>query len=112
MPRVMSKTTRLTPPAPVVAAVALPRDEEWDDEADDDGGAYMPSAGGRGWDEEPDYADPRSAPQRSKGFSSYRNARPNDYDDDDEPDDPRPPRRSSGLAPRRPGGGGKGLLSR
>ncbi len=90
-----------------------PRDDEWSDEAEDDGSAYIPSARGRGWDDEPDYDDRRNASPR-KGLSSHRNAPANDYYDDDEPDDPPPPRRSSGLAPRRPssGGGGRGLLSR
>jgi hypothetical protein len=91
-----------------------PRDEEWGDEADEDASAYMPSAGGRGWDDESGYTGQRYPPSRnSPSASSYRNAPANDYDGDDEPDDPRPARRSSGLAPRRPSsGGGRGLLSR
>jgi hypothetical protein len=90
-----------------------PRDEEWGDEAD--ASAYMPSAGGRDWDDQSDYTGQRYAPSRNgPAASSYRNAPANDYYGDDEPDDPRPARRPSGLAPRRPpsGGGGRGLLSR
>ncbi len=86
-----------------------PRDDEWGDEADEDGSAYMPAAGGRGWDDEPDYTGRRGAGAPSR-FGLARGG--DDYYDDDEPDDPRPARRS-GLAPRRPpSGGGRGLLSR